>query len=42
MVLAEDACASVSAELHEAAIQHIFPRIARVVQSADIVLEAKG
>jgi nicotinamidase-related amidase len=40
VVLAEDACASVSVELHEAAIQHIFPRIARVVQSADIVLEA--
>lgn len=42
VVLAEDACASVSAELHAAAIQHIFPRIARVVQSADIVLEAKA
>lgn len=42
VVLAEDACASVSVELHEAALQHIFPRIARVVQSPDIVLEAKG
>jgi nicotinamidase-related amidase len=40
VVLAEDACASVSVELHASAIQHIFPRIARVVQSADIVLEA--
>ncbi len=40
VVLAEDACASVSVELHASAIQHVFPRIARVVQSADIVLEA--
>jgi len=36
VVLAEDACASLSAELHGMAIRHIFPRIARVVQSADI------
>ncbi|CAH2602774.1 putative hydrolase [Rhodovastum atsumiense] len=36
VVLAEDACASVSAELHEMAVRHIFPRIARVVRSTDI------
>ncbi|MGO9740487.1 MAG: hydrolase [Roseiarcus sp.] len=36
VVIAEDACASVSAELHQMAIQSIFPRIARVSTSADI------
>jgi len=36
VVLAEDACAGVSAELHEMAVLHIFPRIARVSQSAAI------
>ena len=39
VVLAEDACASLSAELHEMAIRHIFPRISRVAQSADIALK---
>jgi nicotinamidase-related amidase len=38
VVVAEDACASMSAELHEMAIRHIFPRIARVARSAEIVL----
>lgn len=38
VVLAEDACASRSAELHEMAVRHIFPRISRVVQSGDIKL----
>ncbi|WP_280178138.1 hypothetical protein [Methylocella tundrae] len=32
----EDACAGISAELHDMAIRHIFPRIARVAQSRDI------
>jgi nicotinamidase-related amidase len=36
VVLVEDACASGLAELHDMAIRHIFPRIARVVKSADI------
>ena len=35
----QDACASVSAELHEFSIRHVLPRIARVVHAADIVLE---
>ena len=38
VVVAEDACATMSPELHEMAIQHIFPRIARVTRSAEIVL----
>jgi nicotinamidase-related amidase len=36
VVLAEDACAGVSAELHDMAVQQVFPRIARVSQSAAI------
>jgi nicotinamidase-related amidase len=36
VLLVEDACTSVSAELHDMAIQQIFPRIARVVNVADI------
>ncbi len=36
VVLAEDACASLSAELHEMAIRYIFPRISRVTQSTGI------
>jgi nicotinamidase-related amidase len=36
VIVAEDACASMSAELHDVAIRHIFPRIARVMASADI------
>ncbi len=39
VVLAEDACASLSAELHEMAIRYIFPRISRVAQSADVTLK---
>jgi len=38
VVLAKDACTSVSAELHEMAVGQIFPRISRVVVSADIAL----
>ena len=40
VVLAEDACTSVSAELHEVAVRSIFPRISRVRQSADISFAA--
>jgi nicotinamidase-related amidase len=36
LVIAEDACASMSAELHDMAVRHIFPRISRVVKCADI------
>ena len=38
IVIAEDACASRSAELHAFAIENILPHIARVVASKDIVL----
>jgi nicotinamidase-related amidase len=38
LVIAEDCCASASAELHDMAVKSIFPRIARVRQSADISL----
>lgn len=40
VVVAEDACASMSADLHHVAVTHIFPRIARVVQSVDVSLAA--
>ena len=36
VVIPEDACASRSTELHEMAIEHIFPRISRVTKCADI------
>jgi len=39
VVLAADACTSVSAELHDMAVGQIFPRIARVVRSGDILLQ---
>ena len=42
VVIAEDACTTMSAELHDMATRSIFPRIARVAQSADIVLKAEG
>jgi nicotinamidase-related amidase len=38
VVLIEDACASASAELHDMAVRFIFPRIARVVGSAQVGL----
>ena len=40
VVLAEDACASLSAEMHDWALRHIFPRIARIRASADITFTA--
>jgi nicotinamidase-related amidase len=40
VVLAEDACTSMSAELHEMAVRSIFPRIARVTRAAEIALAA--
>lgn len=41
VVIAEDACASRSAELHDMAIRHIFPRISRVLKCADIGFAAR-
>lgn len=40
VVLAENVCTSTSRELHDMAVRAIFPRIARVVQAADIGLVA--
>jgi nicotinamidase-related amidase len=40
VVVLEDLCASMSAELHAFPVSHIFPRIARVGQSAEIELQA--
>jgi nicotinamidase-related amidase len=40
VVLVEDVCAGVSAELHDMAIRSIFPRISRVVRSTDIHFQA--
>ncbi|WP_294238164.1 hydrolase [uncultured Sphingomonas sp.] len=40
VVIAEDACASRSTELHAFAIEHIFPLFSRVVASGDIELPA--
>ncbi|MDE1159186.1 MAG: hydrolase [Neorhizobium sp.] len=38
MVVVEDACTTVSRELHDMAVTAIFPRIARVVTSATVAL----
>jgi hypothetical protein len=35
-VIVEDACTTMSAELHEMAVKAIFPRIARVTVSGDL------
>jgi nicotinamidase-related amidase len=40
VVIAEDLCASMSAELHQMAVRGIFPRISRVVESDDLMLAA--
>ena len=40
VILAEDICTSPSAELHDMAVAHVLPRIARVVQSEEIGLTA--
>jgi nicotinamidase-related amidase len=39
LVLVENAMTSVSPEMHSFASESIFPRIGRIVQAADIVLE---
>ena len=36
LVIAEDCCATLSAELHDMAVKAIFPRISRVMQSTDV------
>lgn len=36
LVIAENCCASMSKDLHDMAVKSIFPRISRVMQSADI------
>jgi nicotinamidase-related amidase len=36
VVIAEDACSSVTTELHDFAVKSIFPRISRVVKSGDV------
>ena len=36
-VVVEDACASFSADAHAFAVQHVFPRIARVRSTADVL-----
>jgi nicotinamidase-related amidase len=38
VVIAEDATSSYSAEMHNFAVKFIFPRISRVVESADLSL----
>jgi len=38
VVIAEDACTSATADAHTFAVKTIFPRISRVVQSADVTL----
>jgi nicotinamidase-related amidase len=38
VVLAEDATSAMSAQMHDFAIGNIFPRISRVVKSADLTL----
>ena len=40
VVIVEDLCSSLSAEMHAFAVQSIFPMIARVVQAADLRLGA--
>jgi nicotinamidase-related amidase len=42
LVIAEDACATMSLELHKMAFEAIFPRIARVVASAEIGFKGEG
>ncbi|NPD68010.1 hydrolase [Lichenicola cladoniae] len=38
VVVAEDACSSVSAELHAMTIGHVLPRLSRVIHAADLDL----
>ena len=38
LVICEDLCADLKAEVHASSIQHIFPRLARVVQTAAVEL----
>ncbi len=38
VVVVEDACASMSPELHAFPLHHVFPRVARVTTAANIKL----
>jgi nicotinamidase-related amidase len=38
LVIAEDSCASRSTEMHDFAVNTIFPRLSRVTKSEEIVL----
>ena len=38
VIIVEDACASAKAEMHHFAIASVLPRIARIVQSGDLVI----
>ena len=40
VVVLEDLCASASAELHEMALRHVFPRFSRVTSSSALALSA--
>jgi nicotinamidase-related amidase len=40
LVVVEDACTTNSAEAHAVSFKHIFPRISRVVKTADVTLGA--
>ena len=42
VVVAADACASVAPGLHEFAVEHILPRIARVRRTAEVIKAIRG
>jgi len=42
VIIAEDACTSMSADAHQFAIEKIFPRISRVRKSSEILSELKA
>jgi nicotinamidase-related amidase len=42
VVLAEDACSSVNAEMHQFSIEKLMPRVARVRSSGEIIAELKA
>jgi nicotinamidase-related amidase len=42
VILAEDACSSMSAEMHQFSIEKILPRLARVRQTSEIVAAITG
>ena len=40
LIVAEDITSAPSAEMHEFAVKHIFPRLSRVVKSADVTFQS--